>query len=481
MNFFSQEFLHIYNLLFDESSNSESKKQAYDWMVVWKIRRFDSTPASIQSTLALIEVELKKNSNIDNDLQMMYSSAFTRFLNYMTSINQTGQFKNMYASTKELGLESFLVDLRHICAHGQNMPSLDVLKRTSTYCVKWLKQFYWDRELKLLTNVTVEDLRTTEQSRLINDLDEVFHLYDKSSEIIFKGYSNISQVVSLLKPEHLQEIKSSKFDEIDKNKLAILSQDSLNRFVNRAKTNKTIQDYKHILLHVLLRDRFFIEAPFYESKNSNLSINSYQILFRLIASLGLIEDVFYKLIKKMENRNEPLPMRSGAAFWADQIMNGFYFLTKLKRMVKLKMDTDQTYKMNLLLINTKNISKSLITLCEEMGYDQKSHLIFGESEMNPINFVIQKDFLMKRILHVNEISANFVRHCIELVSENEVPFEDKKQLLKLIAVYTSTNECSGENDVEAEETTNLEILGISDNNEDTSIWRDAPGKYIKLK
>lgn len=449
-------------------------------MLVWKIRRFDSTPASIQSTLALIEVELKTYLNNENELQMMYSSAFTRFVNYMTSINQTGQFKNMYASTKELGLESFLVDLRHICAHGKQMPSLDVLKRTAVYCLNWLKQFYWDRELKTISNVKANDLRSTEQNNLISDLNDIFELYDKSSEIIFKGFTHINHVIPILKNEHFQIIKSHKSDELDQKKIQTISKDTLNRFINRAKMNKMIPDYKHILLHILLgTNRFFIEAPFHESavesNVENLSINTYQILFRLIASLGLIEDFFNMLIKIMENRDEPLPIRSGASFWLDHILHGFFFLTKLKRVVKKKMDLNPTYKLDLFLINTKNIPKTLIALCEELGYDQKCHLVFGESELHPIHFVLKKQFLMKRILNVNEISANFVRHCIELAPENEVSYLDKKQLLQLIAVYTNPNGSLSRN--KSEETINLEILGISGRDMDTTIWRDPPGNY----
>lgn len=463
-------------MLYDEKSDMISKSEAYTYMQVWKLRRIDTIPASILSTMAIIEVDLKSETSGNvTELQMMYSNAFTRFLNYMTSINQTGKFKNMYASTRELGLESFLVDLRHICAHGQNTPSLDVLKRTAKYCLSWLKEFYWDRKLKTITSVNTDDLRSAQQKQLLSELNEYFELFDLVNKVIFKKLTNLSQASQILSRKQMKKIKTKNTSELDYTKLQSVADDNISRFINQIKMNKTIPYYKNFALEVLLskkRNRFFIEMPYHELNSGgceeHISIRLCQPLFRLLATVDMIDDVLNMLIKIMENRDESLPKRCGASFWADQIIQAFDFNTKLKQVVKTKIDSNPNYKMDLNLINTKNIPKAMVALCEKLGRDSSKHLVIGDSERHPINFVLNKKFVMNRILNINEISANFVRHCIELISEQEVSVEKKSQLMDVISVYINDNTYSTN---QLEDTTNLEILELSDEN----IWRDAPG------
>lgn len=153
---------------------------------MWKLRRHTLTPASVLSTLAILEIKLKDddpatkhlNKNNSNELRALYSSAFTRFLNYMSSIMQNGQLKTMYMTAKNLGIDSFMVDLRHLCAHGQVMPSLDVFRRTADYCLKWLHSFYWTRELETICDATVQDFRLRSTVEFEQKVRELVFGYD---------------------------------------------------------------------------------------------------------------------------------------------------------------------------------------------------------------------------------------------------------------------------------------------------------------
>lgn len=103
----------------------------------------------------------------------------------MSSIMQTRQFKTMYNTAKELGLETFLVDIRHLCAHGHEMPTLDVFRNTSQYCLKWLKQYYWDREVNVIENVTIQDVRKESIINYEQNLKKLLTLYDLVTEAIY--------------------------------------------------------------------------------------------------------------------------------------------------------------------------------------------------------------------------------------------------------------------------------------------------------
>lgn len=73
-------------------ADQKTHKTSLDQMMVWKIRRRNWTPASVLSTIVIVEVQLKdvrfygntseandNNSNLSNgDLRILYSNAFTR-------------------------------------------------------------------------------------------------------------------------------------------------------------------------------------------------------------------------------------------------------------------------------------------------------------------------------------------------------------------------------------------------------------------
>lgn len=79
-----EEFSKVYEWLFGDTANWETKQKACDLMTIWKLRRLNLTPASVLSTLAILEVQLRDdekiqpNKNAINELRTMYSNAFTR-------------------------------------------------------------------------------------------------------------------------------------------------------------------------------------------------------------------------------------------------------------------------------------------------------------------------------------------------------------------------------------------------------------------
>lgn len=309
-------------------------------MTIWKIRRAALTPASVLSTLALLEVDIKSEININlNEIQIMYSNAFTRFLNFMTSIMQVKQFKTLYKSTSALGLESFLVDLRHMCAHGQTMPSVDVLLRTSKYCMKWLKDFYWDQEINNLKKLTTNDIRKAECNTFMNEINELFNVYDLTNEALYKGFDNVKEIKKNFGNERKNTIiKYSK--KISKDNLNEISKNIIKRIENVIEKQKTLKNKTEIICYVLLNpkySRFFLESL--NPIESIKFIKLYQPLFRTFANFGLIDELLKQFICLIENPNENHLRRESAIFWTEKLIQGILHFREFKKYIKHQMET----------------------------------------------------------------------------------------------------------------------------------------------
>ena len=101
--------------------------EGYNTLLAWKIRRSQETPAGIQCTIALLDASVKDNEETTLDsftLNILYSTSLTKFVNFAASF-QMGQ-GTMYKSAYFLGIDSFIIDLRHLCAHGKQTPNLEV-------------------------------------------------------------------------------------------------------------------------------------------------------------------------------------------------------------------------------------------------------------------------------------------------------------------------------------------------------------------
>lgn len=113
----------------------------------------------------------------------LYSSTLTKFINFATSF-KVGE-TSMYRSANKLGIESFLIDLRHICSHGKQLPSLEVFRRSNKTCLDWIKQFFWDQELKNISDATSKEIRFDVE--LSEKLKEIFPFYDVLAELLHKN------------------------------------------------------------------------------------------------------------------------------------------------------------------------------------------------------------------------------------------------------------------------------------------------------
>lgn len=257
------EFDLVHHWLF--SSNAADHAKALERLTIWKMRRQNLTPATIMSTIAILEVQLKDKTNAlsGSDLRAMYSNAFTKFLNYMSSIVRGREYTSMFATAQALGIESFLVDLRHLCAHGQVLPALDLSRRTAAYCMDWIRQFYWERERNVIYDASVKDVRLKSSLQLEESVGEWFYLYDVATRAIIQGCKTIDDVRSL--PQDIIDSKSlDKLEyyagELRNDKLLFIANSTINRLA--ALTNSTGRDRgnDNIYCDILLAQKHFMRT-----------------------------------------------------------------------------------------------------------------------------------------------------------------------------------------------------------------------------
>lgn len=342
-----EEFEMVYNWVFSSAEEHALKEKAYDRLVVWKLRRQNLTPASVLSTMAILEVQVKDNDKsafTETDLRVLYSNAFTKFVNYMSSILRSRILNNMYSTAKELGIESFLIDLRHLCAHGQIMPALDICRRTSTYCMRWLKTFYWDREMKIIRDATVKDVRLKSSLELEESVREMLVLYDATTEAIAEGCKTVDEAVSddkkVLDEHHRYQLKEYSEKNYQK-KLTFIADKAINTLANLSNTNGRDRGNANIYFDILFQRQYFVQrsASFWKANRADQVskfIGLHQNLFRLLAISDFINIFFKRFVSLCEDNAEDETHRKVASFWANEIAAGFISFKELKNVYKLR-------------------------------------------------------------------------------------------------------------------------------------------------
>lgn len=265
-----EEFEEVADAIYGSDANWKSKQYGCDMLTIWKIRRQNETPATCLSTLIILKVQLKDHSisnnntdNIDNTtiLRNMYSNAFTRFLNFMSSIMQHKIVKTMYNTATELGIEPFLVDLRHLCAHGHALPALDIFRRSADYCMEWLKSYYWEPERKSMQNAVVTDIRLAKVLDYEKQIRELFFIYDAATEAQRNTIYYITDINQGLLSFKSFEALNSYANLIKKLKLSIIAPYVVNHLTEITYNNMIkIPDSAALYCYHLFQCSYFIEA-----------------------------------------------------------------------------------------------------------------------------------------------------------------------------------------------------------------------------
>lgn len=337
----------VYDWMYGTSATNATKQKALSRMKLWKIRRLNLTPASVLSTMSILDVLLKDTRGsrfAEDELRSMYSNAFTRFMNYMSSIMRSRELLSMYSTARELGIQPFLVDLRHLCAHGQVLPSLEISRRTAAYCMNWLREFYWDRERNVITDATVRDVHLKSSLELEQSIRDWFSLYDAASESMNKGCKTIDDLLSVPRDEGITQTCCNRLHEFAQqhrqSKLSFIVDKAVNQLALLSNSNERDHGDAQIYCDVLFDCENFMKrsAEYYMSIKERRTkfIAIHQNLFRMFAICDFINAIFMRLFMVCEDPLEEEYRKRAASFWIEEIATGFLVFKELKMLYKTK-------------------------------------------------------------------------------------------------------------------------------------------------
>lgn len=438
------EFDMVYALIYAPDSDNHSKQLAIKRIKIWKIRRLNLTPASVLSTLAILEAQIKDHENkhlTNDDLQSAYSIAFTRFLNYMSSIMRGRRLDSMYQTARELGIESFLVDLRHLCAHGQITPSLHIFRRTAEYCLNWLREFYWDREREFIVDAKVRDVHLGETASLEETAREWFTIYSAATEAMIIGCKTIEdchdpEVSKHIDGQHLAPLIQLA-QTVHNSKLTFLSIRAINELAALSTVNKRDRGNVHIYCDLLINMPYFFDrsAQYYQSKlDQSRFIGLHQNLFRLFAICDFINEIFVRLVDICEDALEDDVRRKAASFWCAEIVTGFTIFNQFKNEYKAKKEKNANFELDMAPINTEFMTDELKKIYKKLNINCSGSLIFGDTVRRPWALHFDRDFLLQRCFNINPYTIAAVRKCIQLTQPPLIA-EDVRQIEKMIMIY----------------------------------------------
>lgn len=435
------------------------------------------TPGGIMATLTVLEVTLKdKESNLsENDLRTMYSTAIVRFLNYIHSTTRSA--KSLYSVAKELGLSSYVVDLRHSCSHGQTMPSLRTFRQVFSYLLSWLKSFYWEPQLKIMQNAKIEDVKRNNKTAFERNLRMLFIAYDGVTEGLRRKKETLG--------EFSQEIINKEFllwaeNASEGDKLSEIAGNLLSSIFAAVSAEQQVREIAQLFTEAFLECDNLIKSPAieYEAGDAISVTEIHQMFFRKAAEWAFIPNCLTALIDVAEDPLENRPRRLGAAYWSERLIESFLAFQELKRVYKNNRDADPTVSHDFASINSHKVDKVLLEAYEEMGIVPETSLIFSDSHRRPWSLRFSREFIKKRALAASEVTVKILENCFQLA---DPPFEAKEQenLVKIAKKVFSLEE-SAEPLSDGKIYTLEDVLGKEDGSgkqeKNYGIWSEAPSE-----
>ncbi|XP_043647588.1 uncharacterized protein LOC122616254 [Drosophila teissieri] len=408
------EFKTTYNWLFGKSNTPDTRRRALSKIRIWGLRRGSLCPAAVLATSVLVQAQLEDQEG-SSKIQDTYASAFTRFYNFMSSIIQGHNMTSMYETAKELGLQSFIVDLRHLCAHGQELPPVEVLRSTSVHCLEWLRTYYWLPHKETMSNLDAGKLHRQDKLKFEKAVTNLLEIYDLTLECHFKGAEKLKAISKLKSSGEFNKIRvysSSKKAKTSKEILSAVLGD-LSALVKRE--SSSMKDLLDIYTNCLLKMEYFLGVGLQIDDNEDTLIAATQGLFRLLAVQGYIEKVFVALVQLTENQNESEQRRLGASYWATKMVESFGMLFRMKRMYKAELDLNNKLKpVDFATLNTDKLSKTLRSLLVHSNVDPSVTLIFGDNPKKARSLVFEREFIMQRVAPFSNYSAPILKGLLPL-------------------------------------------------------------------
>ncbi|KAF9194898.1 rRNA-processing protein las1 [Haplosporangium sp. Z 767] len=151
------------------------------YVKAWEAR--GKLPHAIDSTAAFMQVVIRDWTQTcsDQDLRMMYSMVFIRFVNgYVDAFQSSKSAKSIaYLAVEKVGMPIWFVELRHTATHDY-LPSLSILRSATNQALAWINDNYW---MPQLVYVKLDETLTPEMmSAMAEDVRLMVENYRKEKE-----------------------------------------------------------------------------------------------------------------------------------------------------------------------------------------------------------------------------------------------------------------------------------------------------------
>ncbi|ORZ19208.1 Las1-like-domain-containing protein [Lobosporangium transversale] len=147
------EFIQVHQWFYPPSTEDgtpdiQAQERALRRVRAWEAR--GKLPHAIDSTASFVGVEVRDWTQTcsDQDLRLLYSMVFIRFVNgYVDAFQSSKAAKSIaYLAVEKVGMPIHFVELRHTATHDY-LPSLATLRNATQQALQWINDNYWIPQL----------------------------------------------------------------------------------------------------------------------------------------------------------------------------------------------------------------------------------------------------------------------------------------------------------------------------------------------
>ncbi|KAF9204805.1 rRNA-processing protein las1 [Podila verticillata] len=166
------EFIQVYEWFYpspleDGTTDIRAQECALRRIRAWEAR--GKLPHAIDSTAAFVQAVVRDwTQNLtDQELRLMYSMVFIRFVNgYVDAFQSAKTAKSIaYLAVEKVGMPVWFVELRHTATHDY-LPSLAILRSATHQALAWINENYW---MPQLVSVRLDEKPSEEMKSAMSD------------------------------------------------------------------------------------------------------------------------------------------------------------------------------------------------------------------------------------------------------------------------------------------------------------------------
>uniref|UniRef100_A0A7I4XTT2 LAS1-like protein n=2 Tax=Haemonchus contortus TaxID=6289 RepID=A0A7I4XTT2_HAECO len=136
-----------------QSADIDELKECLAILSMWRSRMGNSTPVAISCSemlvrLAIAELQIDDDHNLwmkMEELKMQHCIVIIRFVNYVNEICQRQRQTSIVRAVQQLGIPSWLVEIRHNASHS-HVPPIETLRMAFAFCREWIWEHFWTHQ-----------------------------------------------------------------------------------------------------------------------------------------------------------------------------------------------------------------------------------------------------------------------------------------------------------------------------------------------